>query len=119
MDTKKGVPLYSNLVNLKSNTMKNTLQRYDFCHTFASVFIQFFSFSLLFLILIKYVSVKTAISYGFSTITTPSCFIPSIMIFRGRLKRTWRTWAVCSTAGMASSTSLRKKPIPLFSSIVK
>lgn len=24
---KKGVPLYSNLVNLKSNTMKNTLQR--------------------------------------------------------------------------------------------
>ena len=25
--TKKGVPLYSNLVNLKSNTMKNTLQR--------------------------------------------------------------------------------------------
>ena len=28
IDTKKGVPLYSNLVNLKSNTMKNTLQRY-------------------------------------------------------------------------------------------
>ena len=29
---KKGVPLYSNRVNLKSNTMKNTLQRYDtFC----------------------------------------------------------------------------------------
>ena len=26
--TKKGVPLYSNLVNLKSNTMKNTPQRY-------------------------------------------------------------------------------------------
>ena len=25
-DTKKGVPLYSDLVNLKSNTMKNTLQ---------------------------------------------------------------------------------------------
>lgn len=25
---KKGVPLYSNLVNLKSNTMKNTLQSY-------------------------------------------------------------------------------------------
>ena len=24
---KKGVPLYSNLVNLKSNTMKNTVQR--------------------------------------------------------------------------------------------
>ena len=24
--TKKGVPPYSNLVNLKSNTMKNTLQ---------------------------------------------------------------------------------------------
>ena len=27
---KKGVPLYSNLVNLKSNTMKNTIQRYGF-----------------------------------------------------------------------------------------
>ena len=27
--TKKGVPLYSNLVNLKSNTMKNTVQSYD------------------------------------------------------------------------------------------
>ena len=27
--TKKGVPLYSNLVNLKSNTMKNTVQRYS------------------------------------------------------------------------------------------
>lgn len=25
---KKGVPLYSNLVNLKSNAMKNTMQRY-------------------------------------------------------------------------------------------
>ena len=28
-DTKKGVPLYSDLVNLKSNTMKNTLQTLD------------------------------------------------------------------------------------------
>ena len=28
MGIKKGVPLYSNLVNLKSNTMKNTVQRY-------------------------------------------------------------------------------------------
>ena len=27
---KKGVPLYSNLVNLKSNSMKNTMQRYGF-----------------------------------------------------------------------------------------
>ena len=27
---KKGVPLYSNLVNLKSNAMKNTMQRYGF-----------------------------------------------------------------------------------------
>ncbi len=26
---KKGVPLYSNLVNLKSNTMKNTSQIYE------------------------------------------------------------------------------------------
>ena len=30
MGKKKGVPLYSNLVNLKSNTMKNTMQRYGF-----------------------------------------------------------------------------------------
>ncbi len=27
-DTKKGIPLYPNLVNLKSNTMKNTVQIY-------------------------------------------------------------------------------------------
>ena len=27
---KKGVPLYSTFVNLKSNTMKNTLQMYMF-----------------------------------------------------------------------------------------
>ena len=27
--TKKGIPLYPNLVNLKSNTMKNTLQSYQ------------------------------------------------------------------------------------------
>ena len=38
IDTKKGVPLYSNLVNLKSNTMKNTMQRYDYRHNLASVF---------------------------------------------------------------------------------
>ena len=25
--TKKGIPLYPNLVNLKSNTMKNTMQK--------------------------------------------------------------------------------------------
>ena len=25
---KNGIPLYPNLVNLKSNTMKNTMQRY-------------------------------------------------------------------------------------------
>lgn len=29
MGIKKGVPLYSNLVNLKSNTMKNTMQSYE------------------------------------------------------------------------------------------
>ncbi len=29
MGIKKGVPLYSNLVNLKSNTMKNTVQSYE------------------------------------------------------------------------------------------
>ena len=28
MGKKNGVPLYSNLVNLKSNTMKNTVQSY-------------------------------------------------------------------------------------------
>ena len=28
MDIKKGIPLYPNLVNLKSNTMKNTVQKY-------------------------------------------------------------------------------------------
>ena len=33
---KKGIPLYPNLVNLKSNTMKNTLQRYDGCFLHAS-----------------------------------------------------------------------------------
>ena len=38
IDTKKGVPLYSNLVNLKSNTMKNTMQRYGYCCNLASVF---------------------------------------------------------------------------------
>ena len=27
-DIKKGIPPYPNLVNLKSNTMKNTIQRY-------------------------------------------------------------------------------------------
>ena len=30
MDIKKGATLCSNLVNLKSNTMKNTVQRYGF-----------------------------------------------------------------------------------------
>ena len=30
MDIKKGIPLYPNLVNLKSNTMKNTMQKYCF-----------------------------------------------------------------------------------------
>ena len=31
-DIKKGIPPYPNLVNLKSNTMKNTIQRYGlFC----------------------------------------------------------------------------------------
>ena len=30
MGIKKGATLCSNLVNLKSNTMKNTLQRYSF-----------------------------------------------------------------------------------------
>ena len=29
MGIKIGVPLYSNLVNLKSNTMKNTMQSYE------------------------------------------------------------------------------------------
>ena len=33
---KNGIPLYPNLVNLKSNTMKKTLQRYDGCFLYAS-----------------------------------------------------------------------------------
>ena len=33
---KNGIPVYPNLVNLKSNTMKNTLQRYDGCFLYAS-----------------------------------------------------------------------------------
>ena len=33
---KNGIPLYPNLVNLKSNTMKNTLQRYDGYFLYAS-----------------------------------------------------------------------------------
>ena len=40
MGIKKGVPLYSNLVNLKSNTMKNTLQRYDYITKSASVYMR-------------------------------------------------------------------------------
>ena len=39
--------------------------------------------------------------------TMPSCFMPSIIILSGRLKRTWRTNSVSYTAGMASSKSLR------------
>ena len=37
MDIKKGIPLYPNLVNLKSNTMKNTLQRYGHFHKMQEV----------------------------------------------------------------------------------
>ena len=36
LSKKNGIPLYPNLVNLKSNTMKNTLQRYDGCFLHAS-----------------------------------------------------------------------------------
>ena len=35
---KKGVPLYSNLVNLKSNTMKNTVQKYYVLIYFATFY---------------------------------------------------------------------------------
>ena len=34
---KKGIPLYPNLVNLKTNTMKNTMQRYGFAYYVPSV----------------------------------------------------------------------------------
>ena len=46
---KKGIPLYPNLVNLKTNTMKNTMQRYGsafaylfsrFCYIFANFDLQ-------------------------------------------------------------------------------
>ena len=37
---KNGVPPYTNLVNLKSNTMKNTLQRYDKFHFLQIIYIK-------------------------------------------------------------------------------
>ena len=38
LSKKKGMPLHPNLVNLKSNTMKNTLQRYVYHRNPASIF---------------------------------------------------------------------------------
>ena len=52
---------------------------------------------------------KVSMSYSGKR-TTPCCFTPSIMTVRGFSKRTWRTWAVSSTAGIASSTALLKSP---------
>ena len=40
MDIKKGAPLRPNLINLKSNTMKNTIQIYGFSQYHASVLIK-------------------------------------------------------------------------------
>ena len=51
--------------------------------------------------------------------TTPNCFFPSIRMRRGRSNRTWRTWAVSSTAGIASSISCRKIPSPVKVLMVK
>ncbi|CCY83173.1 unknown [Prevotella sp. CAG:1185] len=52
-DTKKGVPLYSNLVNLKSNTMKNTVQRYGFITTSPNLYAKI-------IIILYYINIFTA-----------------------------------------------------------
>ena len=88
------------IVNLKSNTMKNTLQRYE---------------------LIPYGTNNPArkclsltLFYpSAGNITTPSCFFPSIITFSGCWKRTCLTNSVSSTAGMASRISFWKIPSPL------
>ena len=49
----------------------------------------------------------------------PSCFIPSIMMRSGRSKRTWRTYCVSSTAGIASKSSFWYIPSFLYVLTVK
>ena len=59
-------------------------------------------------------------AYSCGCRTAPSCFLPSIRILSGRSKRTWRTYCVSSTAGIASNISLfTKPPSPVFVSTVK
>ncbi len=53
------------------------------------------------------------------TSITPCCFLPSIMIFRGFSKRTWRTYSVSSTAGRASRMDCWKRPSPVKVLMVK
>ena len=59
-------------------------------------------------------------AYSCGCRTAPSCFLPSIRILSGWSKRTWRTYCVSSTAGIASSISLfTKPPSPVLVSTVK
>ena len=72
-----------------------------------------------FLLTTYYFLLTTFPPYSFPKTTTPSPFIPSISMRKGRLKRTCRTYWVSSMAGMASRMSLRKRPSGMFVSIVK
>ena len=49
---KNGIPLYPNLVNLKSNTMKNTMQRYGLSIMLQELALDFFSKSIIFFVLL-------------------------------------------------------------------
>ena len=51
---KNGIPLYPNLVNLKSNTMKNTMQRYGLSIMLQELALGFFSKSIIFFILLVF-----------------------------------------------------------------
>ena len=51
---KNGIPLYPNLVNLKSNTMKNTMQRYGLSIMLQELALVFFSKSIIFFVLLVF-----------------------------------------------------------------
>ena len=51
---KNGIPLYPNLVNLKSNTMKNTMQRYGLSIMLQELALDFFSKSIIFFVLLVF-----------------------------------------------------------------
>ena len=51
---KNGIPLYPNLVNLKSNTMKNTMQRYGLSIMLQELTLDFFSKSIIFFVLLVF-----------------------------------------------------------------